>query len=489
MRIGAARADRLASPAERRMSPLAGLQRASANDMMELATDRPSAPQHVAAILRLERAVDPARVRDVLSARLPAVPRLRQRLTRAPLGGGRPVWVDDPRFDITRHLAVRSAPPPGDQAALLEVAAAAATAPLPRNRPLWSVTVVTDLVDGSTALVLVLHHVLADGIGGLAALASLVDGAPPAPPRTFPAHAPTPSALWIDATRGRIQTLTALPHLPRLVRAAAAELQLGTHHGPSACSLNQPIGPRRRLAVTSVPLTELAGLAHHHEATINDVLLTAVAGALTAVLHDRRETVDSFVISVPVSKRQDASSTELGNQVGVIPVQVPAGGRPDDRLAAVAASTQAARRSPGRGASAPLLAFGFRLLARLGVFAFFVNHQRLVTTFVTNLRGPSTPMTLGGARLTEIIPISSISGNITVAFAALSYAGTLTVTVIADPDHCPDLPRITTALHDELNQLLNTLRANDPNDPQRWDRIDGQTLAHREGKSRPPAFP
>lgn len=91
MRIGAARADRLASLAERRMSPLAGLQRASANDMMELATDTPSAPQHVAAILRLERAVDPARVRDVLSARLPAVPRLRQRLTRAPLGGGRPV--------------------------------------------------------------------------------------------------------------------------------------------------------------------------------------------------------------------------------------------------------------------------------------------------------------------------------------------------------------------------------------------------------------
>lgn len=482
MRIGASCAVKWPVPQRGGRPPLAGLQRASANDMMELATDTPSAPQHVAALLRLERAVDPARVREVLSARLPAVPRLRQRLTRAPLGGGRPVWVDDPSFDIRRHFAVRDCPADGDQGALLEVAAAAATAPLPRDHPLWSVTVVTGLKDGSMALLLVLHHVLADGIGGLAALASLVDGAPPAPARTFPASAPTSTALRIDANRRRIQTLASLPRTAQLVRAAAAELQLGTHRRPSVCSLNRPIGPRRRLAVTSVPLTELVGLAHHHQATINDVLLTAVAGALTAVLRDRGESVESFVISVAVSGRRDASSTELGNQVGVIPVQVPTRGRPCDRLAAVAASTQAARRSPGRGASAPLLAFGFRLLARVGAFAFFVNHQRLVTTFLTNLRGPITPMTLDGARVTEIIPISSISGNITVAFAALSYAGTLTVTVIADPDHCPDLPRIATALRDELHHLANTLRADGPNDPQRWGLVDGQPVAPMEGK-------
>ncbi|MDN5765110.1 MAG: WSD1 family O-acyltransferase [Humibacillus sp.] len=158
-------------------------------------------------------------------------------------------------------------------------------------------------------------------------------------------------------------------------------------------------------------------------------------------------------------------------------MQVPAGGRASDRLAAVAASTEAACRSPERGESAPLLAFGFRLLARVGVFAFFVNHQRLVTTFVTNLRGPSTLMTLGGARVTEIVPVSSITGNITVAFAALSYVGTLTVTVIADPDHCPDLLRIATALHDELDHLAITRRGNDANHPQRWDPVKGQTVA------------
>ncbi len=455
MRAARSPGARLVGPGQGRRPHPDSVQRASANDLMELATDTPSAPQHVAAVLRLDRVVDPATVREVLSARVAAVPRLRQRLIRTPLGAGRPVWVDDAEFDMARHLAVRAAPPPGDQATLLEVAAAAATAPLPRDHPLWSVTVVTDLVDGSTALVLVLHHVLADGIGGLAALASLVDGAPPAPTGPFPVPAPTPAALWIDAARRRIYALGALRRAPRLVQAAVAELQLGNRGRPSTCSLNRPIGPRRRLAVATVRLADLMDVAHHHEASVNDVLLTAVAGALNAVLHERGETVDSFVISVPISVRREATSTDLGNQVGVIPVEVPAAGQPHERLTAVAASTRAARRSPHRGASAPLLAHAFRLLARLGVFAFFINHQRLITTFVTNLRGPSAPMTFHGARVTEIIPISSIAGNVTVAFAALSYAGTLTVTVIADPDHCPDLPRIATALQDGLDHLAH----------------------------------
>lgn len=176
-------------------------------------------------------------------------------------------------------------------------------------------------------------------------------------------------------------------------------------------------------------------------------------------MHERGESVGPFVISVPVSARGEATATGLGNHVGVIPVQVPTSGPRPDRLAAVAEQTRAARRADVRGASAPLLAAAFRLLARLRVFAWFVNHQRLVTTFVTNMRGPATPMTFHGARVVEVIPISSIAGNITVAFAALSYCGKLTVTVIADPDHCPDLPRIATALGDELEHLACSARA------------------------------
>ncbi len=91
-----------------------------------------------------------------------------------------------------------------------------------------------------------------------------------------------------------------------------------------------------------------------------------------------------------------------------------------------------------------------------------MNHQRLVTTFVTNIRGPRTPMAFAGVRVSEIIPISSIAGNGTVAFAVLSYCGTLTVTIIADPDHCPDLAPIATALSEELQRLGSGRVADDP---------------------------
>lgn len=196
----------------------------------------------MAAVLRLDDAVEPETVGDVLSAPVPAVPRLRQRLMRAPLGGGRPLWVDDADFDMSRHLTVRDCPPPGDRAALLQVAATAAMTRLRRDRPLWAVTVVTGLAGGGTALVLVMHHVLTDGIGGLAALASLMDEAP-APAvaaSSFPALPPSPAALRVDAARCRMHALARIPRAVRLVRAAAVELRPGHPAPPAVCSLNRP---------------------------------------------------------------------------------------------------------------------------------------------------------------------------------------------------------------------------------------------------------
>ncbi len=92
----------------------------------------------------------------------------------------------------------------------------------------------------------------------------------------------------------------------------------------------------------------------------------------------------------------------------------------------------------------------FRLLARAGLLRWFVNHQRLVHTFATNLRGPTQPLTLAGAPLRAIIPIANTAGNVPVTFAALSYAGTLWLTVLSDPAHVPDVATLTAALRQEL---------------------------------------
>jgi diacylglycerol O-acyltransferase len=134
-------------------------------DLTVLATDRGSVPMNIGAILEFDTAGSPslAAVRALLSERVPTIPRLRQRLRRVPFGGGRPVWVDDPDFVLDRHLIERDWPTPGDARQLLDIAAELLCQRLNTDRPLWRAWLVTDPVGGQAALVLVLHHVLADG--------------------------------------------------------------------------------------------------------------------------------------------------------------------------------------------------------------------------------------------------------------------------------------------------------------------------------------
>jgi len=439
---------------EARAWPRAVIERTSPNDLMELASDLPGSPMQVAAVLVLGTAsgLDLTAVRDAIGERLLAVPRLRQRLVRAPFGGGRPVWVDDRDFDIRHHVNTVRCPAPGDETALLGVAATTVTRRLAANRPLWSATLVTSLADGGAALIVVLHHVLADGIGGLAVLARLVDGASTAPSSDFPRPSPGRRGLVRDAFGTRLRALTHLPAGVRQLSSAIAALTMGGTTGPPRSSLNQPTGPRRSLAVARADLASVRRVAHAHGATVNDVVLTAVTGALHAVLRHRGESVDRFVVSVPTSARREATAGRLGNQVGVMPVPVTVTGDPQQRLTAIADTTRH-RKPAAPSASAALLGPVFRTLARLGAFRFFVDRQRLVTTLVTNLRGPDHRLSFLTAPITDVIPVSPVTGNVTVAFAVLSYAGTLVVTVIADPQRCPDLPVLVTHLQAQLDLL------------------------------------
>ena len=111
------------------------------------------------------------------------------------------------------------------------------------------------------------------------------------------------------------------------------------------------------------------------------------------------------------------------------------------------------RKTAAPGSSAALLGPVFRALAKAGAFGWFINRQRLINTFVSNLRGPEHRLTFFGAPVVDVIPVPMITGNITVAFAALSYAGRLVVTVVADPQLCPDLPDVATAVQRELDAL------------------------------------
>jgi hypothetical protein len=218
-------------------------------------------------------------------------------------------------------------------------------------------------------------------------------------------------------------------------------------------TLNQPTGPRRRLDVVAADLAAIRELGHTHGGTVNDVILAAVTRALRAMLASRGEELDLVTVSVPVSARQAATAGQLGNQVGVMPVSLPTGGDLATRVTQIAAITRQ-RKTAARGASAAVLGLPFRLLAPTGLLRWFINRQRLIHTFATNLRGPAEPLTFAGAPVRAVIPIPNTTGNVTVTFAALSYAGTLRITVLSDPSRVPDVTVLTAALRRDLPGAL-----------------------------------
>jgi diacylglycerol O-acyltransferase / wax synthase len=435
--------------------------RASAADLMQFATGDRRAAGHIGAVLVLGAApgfcVEQAR--RVLGERIRAVPRLRQRLYRAPPGCGRPYWADDPAFDIDEHVRQVRCPPPGDERALLDLAAAQLGEPLPLSRPLWSATFVTGLAGGGTGLLFVMDHVLADGTAALAMLGTLADqgaGAAQARAGPFPAPAPRARELAVDAWRDRLRRAGRAGSGPqrqarglRRIREGMAELGGTRPRRRPVTSLNQPVGPRRRLDVVAVDLDGVRDLGHAHGGTVNDVVLAAVAGALRTLLAARGEQFGEVTITVPVAARRAASGGELGNQIGIMPVTVPAAGDLGARVTRAAEITRE-RKSHARGASATLFVPVFLLLARTGLLRWFASHQRAVQTFVTNVRGPEAQLLFGGAAVRAIIPIPSTTGNVTVTFAASSYARTLRITILSDPARMPDAPALAAALRHEL---------------------------------------
>ncbi|PXA68218.1 wax ester/triacylglycerol synthase domain-containing protein [Cryobacterium arcticum] len=377
------------------MRSRAPIDRASADDLMALVAENGSTPMQVGAVLLLDAAagLDPRRAVEQLGRRAAAVPRLRQRLLTVPAGCGRPIWVDDPGFDVARHVSVLELP--GERLPenlMLAQAAELLGTPLPRDRPLWVARLVTTATGRSAALVVVIHHVLADGVGGLAVLGALADGA----------------AI-----------------------------------GSLAADFPRPQPARRRIAADAMRLRARA------MRELPGTLMRLVAAALHRLLATRGERLDEIVVSVPFSARQQTGAGQLGNASGVIPLRIPAVGDATTRLHRVTVLSRTARGS-ARGASTALLGPLFRLLARLGLYRRFINGQRRIHTFTSNVRGPAAPLTMFGCPVTALLPLSAPTGNVTVAFAVLSYAGTLAITLVADLDACPDLTTLRSLLVQEL---------------------------------------
>ncbi|MGJ7440357.1 wax ester/triacylglycerol synthase domain-containing protein [Aquipuribacter sp. MA13-6] len=425
------------------------------DDLVQLAVDRGPVPANVGVLLVLDARVEPdlAQLEKELVRRLLRIPRLRQRLVEPTSWlRRRPYWDEVTGFDPRAHLTRTTSAAPGDTAALHAAAVQAVLRPLPRDRPLWRAVLVTGLQDGRLGLVLVLHHVVADGVGAMTFLAQLTAGTtalPPTPAASGPGHRRRDPAQ--DGAHRRTALRRLVVGASRVGRGGV-DLVLTMGRPAPRCSLNVPTGPRRRIATVDVDLAEVKAGGRRHGATVNDVLLVAVVAGLAAVLQQRGERVAELVVSVPVSARTATTSGSPGNRVGVMPVRLPVHGPVQQRLASVSLAT---RRTKQHGRSSASVAPFFRLLAAVGLVQWLTNRQRLVNSFLSNVRGPTDPLTVAGLPVLRLVPLTSPGGNIGASFTAVSYAGTLTVTVTTDPDVVTDVAALAAAVRAELETIAD----------------------------------
>ncbi|MPZ85077.1 MAG: wax ester/triacylglycerol synthase family O-acyltransferase [Actinophytocola sp.] len=403
-----------------------------------------------------------------LVPRLRAVRRAQQRVRRLPFDLGPPVWGDLGHFDADYHFRRTALPAPGDDAALCALVARVMGQRLDRDRPLWESWVIEGLSGDRWAVLIKLHHCLADGMSGAQLVAALFATAPQ-PTGEPDWHAePQPNTatlLWDafgDITSNSLRVLSRALHDPKDAAQRVADTFAGLSRMSTALtpatpsSLTGPIGRSRRYAVARASLPDIRAIGATFGATVNDVALTAITLGYREVLRHRGERPDTDTLraAVPVSIR---ATDNLDNQISVLlptlPVEIAdpvmALHEVHQRLAdlkhskeAEAATTVAALSGHEPFAFTTL---AIRLVSRLP--------QRNIVTVTTNVPGPPTQLAMLGRPVLEAFPYVPIALRIRTGVAALSYHDQMTFGVTADFDSNPDVTLLTTAIERAIADL------------------------------------
>ena len=403
-------------------------------------------------------------VREHVARRLHLVPRFRQVLRTPAVGLGGPLWADATRFDIDDHVRVAPLAADADERDLVRDVERLRRRPFDRSRPLWEMWLCPGLAGGKVGLYVKLHHAIADGVAGVAQIGAFLDLAPDPDPSQAELWAPAPTLtrrdLLVDSLRRKwVGTRSSLASLTHPIRAArnlytrwhALWAMIAQTPAPST-SVNQTVGEARRLILVGADLETVKAAAHAHAATVNDVLMTAVAGGYRALLVERGESVEELVLraSVPVSLHDEDPAGGNANNDGMIFVPLPVGiENAERRLAAISAQTVELKRDVHRPPSGPLLSnrFAQHLLWRQ------FDHQHWSNAYVANVPGPAEPLYFAGSMVETAFPIVPIMGNLTIGVGAMSYAGQFNVTVVADHDTCPDVETFVGGLRRSLDEL------------------------------------
>ncbi len=419
-------------------------------------------------------------VRHLIASKLHLIPRYRQRVRFVPLELGRPIWVDDPHFNLGYHVRHTALPAPGSDADLCLLMARLMSQPLDRNRPLWEAWVVENLPGGRWALISKVHHCMVDGISGVELLTVLLDPERertlPTPPAWEPAPEPGWPAMVVDAWSGLAGDLGHLVGgLTRAVRDPVETLRGGEHviegllsmgrnlTNTRPLSIEGSIGPHRTWAHSSSSLDDVRTIRKAFGGTINDVVLSAVtAGYRTLLLARGEDVVHARVRTlVPVSVRADDARGATDNRVSAILFELPVHlDDPIERLAAVENRMPELKHSgmpeagvlvTSIGDLAPPLVVG--AVTRVGVRVMHQLPQRSINTVTTNVPGPQFPLYCLGREMVEYRPYVPISHGVRVGTAILSYNGRLFYGVTGDFDTAPDVDVLATAIADGITEL------------------------------------
>jgi WS/DGAT/MGAT family acyltransferase len=422
-----------------------------------------------------------------IEGRLSLVPRFRQKLRLVPFGQGRPVWVDDPHFNLRYHVRSTALPPPGSEEQLKNLGSRVFAQQLDRTKPLWEIWLVEGLgpAEGNGAngepgprfaLLSKTHHALVDGVAGVDITAVLFDTAPD--PETPPGQGspwqprpePTSTQLLGDALIERmiqpaevVRSARAAFRAPRRIarRGIESVAAMGAlaRTGISAPStqLNVDIGPHRRFDWVRTDLEDVKAIKNKLGGTVNDVVLAVVTGALRGFMQQRGESVDGLTLKamVPVSVRRENEYGMTGNRVAAMMASLPVYEvDPVERLHILSDELSGLKDSgQAVGAEALTQLAGFAPPTVLAQATRLQSRQRFFNLVVTNVPGPQMELYVLGRPLVDVFPLAPLARRQALCIAIMSYHGKLNFGLLGDFDAMPDLEVLAQGIRDSIEEL------------------------------------
>ncbi len=453
-------------------------ERMASVDTAWLRMDRPSNLMMICGVLIFRERVAFARLKATLADRFLRFERFGQRPVQTPAGA---YWQANDRFDIAHHLQRVALPGRAGKAELETFVSALIGAPLDPGRPLWQFHLI-ERFEGGSAIVVRIHHCYADGIALIQVMLSLTDAdragnaAGPVPPLPRGAATDDPLTELIGPLAGAVkfarqagstliekgaqlwQDPTRAVALADQGAALTAEIiKLATMGEDSATRFKGKPGIAKRVAwADPVALSEVKAIGRAYDCSVNDVLLSAVAGAMRSYLRRHGDAVDGVKLRalVPVNLRPPDKAHKLGNRFGLVFLDLPLGiANPVERLYAVRANMQALK-----GSYQPVLSLG--ILAAMGAGPQILQQQLLAllarnaTAVMTNVPGPQQPLFLAGASIASMMFWVPQAGDIGIGVSILSYDGAVQFGVVTDRGLCPDPELLIERFAPEFEQLV-----------------------------------